>query len=90
MSLFRGMLLFDVADKPIGSWEEDLGFRGMIDVWRHKEKGWTLYVQNSENPDNETEQEIWIDYGDEYESIAWASDLDLALVEAKEWMSENQ
>lgn len=40
MSKYKEMLLFDVADEHIGGWQEDLGYRGMMDMWKfHDENG---------------------------------------------------
>ena len=33
MSLNHGLLLYDVADEPIGNWRENLGTRGTYDLW---------------------------------------------------------
>ncbi len=33
MSLNHGLLLYDVAEEPIGNWRENLGTRGMFDKW---------------------------------------------------------
>ena len=33
MSLYHGLLLFDVPEAPIGDWQENLGGRGLIDKW---------------------------------------------------------
>ena len=33
MSLNHGLLLYDVADEPIGNWRENLGTRGLYDMW---------------------------------------------------------
>jgi hypothetical protein len=34
MSLYNGLLLFDVAEAPINGWEENLGTRGYFQQWR--------------------------------------------------------
>lgn len=36
MTLFKGILLFDIAEKPIGKWENQLGYRGMMEIWKHE------------------------------------------------------
>lgn len=33
MSLNHGLLLYDMAEEPIGNWKENLGTRGMFDMW---------------------------------------------------------
>ena len=33
MSWNHGLLLYDVADEPIGNWRENLGTRGTYDLW---------------------------------------------------------
>ena len=38
MTLLKGMLLFDVAEKPINGWENQLGYRGTKEVWKRKLK----------------------------------------------------
>lgn len=38
MSKYRGMLLFDIADPPIGKWHENLGYRGYLDKWEIKDE----------------------------------------------------
>ena len=89
MSLFNGVLLFDIADEPIGKWEENLGYRGVIDVWEIKEKDMTLTVQNAENIENEMEQEVWVCDPDSWETIGWYDTYEEAMKEAKKWMKEN-
>ena len=89
MSLFHGLLLFDVPDKPIGQWKENLGYRGVKDVWEIKEKGLMLIVENSENPDNEKEQEVWVCDEEIWETIGWYNTYEEAIKEAKIWMLEH-
>lgn len=90
MSLFHGLLLFDIPDKDIGLWKENLGYRGVIDVWEIKEKGLKLTIQNAESISNEMEQEVWI--GNEnglWETIGWYDNYEDAIISAKEWMTQN-
>ena len=93
MSLYHGRLLFDIADPPIGMWYENLGGRGLIDIWEIREKGLTLYIQADETCPNHHDcecQEVWV--GDEngvWESVAWCDSYEEAILTAKKWMQEN-
>lgn len=35
MTIFHGMLLFDIAETSINGWENQLGYRGYYEVWRN-------------------------------------------------------
>ncbi len=69
MSLFHGMLLFDIAENPINGWEEDLGYRGMKEVWRKGSRHITIEPYDGE-PYYEDEWECWL--GND-ETGAWGS-----------------
>jgi hypothetical protein len=34
MTVFKGVLLFDIAEPAIGRWRNLLGYRGYIEVWQ--------------------------------------------------------
>lgn len=89
MSLFHGVLLFDIPDKPIGEWKENLGYRGMIDVWEIEKKGLRLTIQNTENVAKPEKQEVWIHDDKNWETIGWYDTYEEAIKEAKIWMKEH-
>jgi len=97
MTLFKGVLLFDIAEAPIGNWENQLGYRGMMEVWKHKETGEEivieLYEDCTEHSSDECEcHEIWMrdnkrgisDSHGVYDTFEEADR------EAKKFMRENQ
>jgi len=45
MTKFKGVLLFDMPEPAIGDWENQLGYRGMIEVWKHKKTGDELIIE---------------------------------------------
>ena len=34
MTVNRGLLLFDAPERPVGKWENQLGYRGLKEVWK--------------------------------------------------------
>ena len=95
MTLFHGLLLFDIAEPSIGNWEEQLGYRGAIDVWKNKETGKTLIIESYEDCEehdiNECEcQEVWIhDEEGNVEDIRIHDSYEKAKEEAKKQMHED-
>ena len=55
MSLFHGLLLFDIAEPPIGPWHEDLGGRGYVEIWRKEGTEEVIYIEPYEGD----EWEAW-------------------------------
>jgi hypothetical protein len=43
MSLYNGLLLFDIAEPSINGWDEFLGYRGMMESWRKGD--WEIIIQ---------------------------------------------
>jgi len=88
MSRFHGMFLFDIADEPIGDWEEDLGYRGVKDVWRTRDKHFMLVIEPNE--DTEDEEEVWVanERTGNWDSIAFGT-YEECIDEAKKFMREN-
>ncbi len=103
ISKFKGMLLFDVADEPIGNWQEDLGYRGVYDIWRlmknGKDTGQFIQIEpiddicehcDSLGKDCECE-EVWI--GDDktgfHDTLGCFESYDEAIAFAKKYMKKN-
>lgn len=58
MTIFKGMLLFDIAEDSINGWENQLGYRGMMEVWKKGDK--TIYIDLDEDTG---EWYSWLDNG---------------------------
>jgi hypothetical protein len=71
MSRFGGMLLFDIADRPIGNWVEDLGGRGMYVKWNLKGTKVFIMIEPYEGEDQEEGKEDWEVWIANEESGAW-------------------
>lgn len=91
MTVFKGMLLFDIAEPAIGKWENQLGYRGMIEVWRHAETGDEVVLEPDE--DSSEEENIWefIVQNNENGDFDYISSGTFAQVDkaAKAWMKEH-
>lgn len=89
MTLFRGMLLFDIAEPPIGDWENQLGYRGMMEVWKLKDTDYVLTISAYEDSDEPCD-EVWIanDSTGYWESLFFGSTEDCNTF-AKKWMNEH-
>ena len=55
MTKYAGILLFDEAEDAIAGWENQLGYRGYIEVWKHAKTGdvLTMDVDEDAEPVNE-------------------------------------
>ncbi len=87
MTLFKGILLFDIAEDPINGWENQLGYRGMMEVWRKGNR--EVVIEPCEDGDK---WEVWVRATDDsgyWDSIGFESDFDKADKLAKEWMRDN-
>lgn len=71
MSKFGGMLLFDIADKPIGNWTEDLGGRGMYVKWNLKGTRVFIMIEPYEGEGQEEGKEDWEVWVANEETGAW-------------------
>lgn len=65
MTLFKGLLLFDIAEPPIGNWKNQLGYRGMMEIWKVKDTTQFLCIEAYEDceihdPDECTCEEVWL------------------------------
>lgn len=96
MTIFKGVLLFDIAEPTIGDWENQLGYRGMMEVWKHKKTGDTITIEPYEDctehdPDECQCHEIWIadDKNGQYDSIGIYNTFEEADQETKKWMREH-
>lgn len=90
MTVFKGMLLFDVPEPAIGKWENQLGYRGMLEVWKHSKTGDCVVLEPYEDAPEECIWEFWIHDKDSYncESISSGA-FDQVDKEAKEWMRKH-
>lgn len=97
MTKFKGLLLFDIAENPIGQWENQLGYRGMMEVWKHSETKHVVTIQPWDDicethGDKEcTCWEVWIadDKTGNWDCLGIWENFELADQKAKEWMGEN-
>jgi len=89
MTLFKGMLLFDVAEPAIGKWENQLGYRGMLEVWIHDETGDTITLEPNEDA-TEEEWECWIHdkESEQWDSLGWGTFKQVDKL-AKQWMEKH-
>lgn len=53
MTKAHGTLLFDAPEDAIGKWENQLGYRGYIEVWKLKGSDWEIQVEPDEDSDQE-------------------------------------
>lgn len=67
MTMYSGMLLFDVAEESIGKWKNQVGFRGMMEVWRKAGTEEEIIIQSDEDRVGNTWEVIW----QNNESGAW-------------------
>jgi hypothetical protein len=49
MTVYKGMLLFDIAEPSINGWENQLGYRGYIEVWKRGD--WEIVIEPDEDED---------------------------------------
>jgi hypothetical protein len=88
MTVYKGLLLFDIAETSIGRWENELGWRGMREVWRNGD--YTLNIDVDEDSEREDQWELWLanDKTGYWESIGWGT-FDEVDKMAKEYMRDN-
>jgi hypothetical protein len=55
MTVYRGLLLFDYPETAIGLWENQLGYRGYMEVWKHKETNDLVVMDVDEDSSPEDE-----------------------------------
>jgi hypothetical protein len=86
MTLFAGMLLFDIAEPAIGPWENQLGYRGMIEMWR--KAGTQQFV--CLEPDDCGKEDCWEAWWGDDETGSWEllafGTFDKVDKAAKKWM----
>ena len=97
MTKFGGLLLIDVPEDPIGDWENELGHRGMREVWHLQGKE---HIKINIDPYEDCEEclagececwEVWYsnDEAGDWEPIGHGHGFDAADKIAKEYMREN-
>jgi hypothetical protein len=90
MTIYQGRLLFDTPEPTINNWENQLGYRGYIEVWKRGEQTLTMDCDDDVDPDVgswEVRVDDWPGEGQtEYIAFGTFAECDKA---AKEWMSEN-
>lgn len=42
MTVYKGMLLFDIPEPSINDWENQLDYRGMMEVWKRGDEAITI------------------------------------------------
>jgi len=94
MTVYAGLLLFDIAEPAIGHWENQLDYRGYIEVWKHAITGdrLTIDVIEDEKPDPETDETTWEIYVDSEtctEYLPHYGNFSKVDVQAKQWMLEH-
>ncbi len=87
MTVFAGVLLFDIAEESIGKWENELGWRGMREVWRNGDRTLNIDVDDD---GGENAWELWLanDATGYSESISWGTFAECDR-DAKEYMRAN-
>jgi hypothetical protein len=55
MTMNRGMLLFDSPEPPVGKWENQLGYRGLKEVWKLEGTPIILEIDMDDVPDEDPE-----------------------------------
>ena len=91
MSRYRGMLLFDIADKPIGKWHENLGTRGYYDKWEIKDENGKV-IQSiiiDLDEDSNGQWEAYWENADGKEEFIKYGCYDDVIKSAKEFMKEH-
>ena len=73
MSLYHGMLLFDVAEKPINGWEENLGTRGMFEEWRKDHRRIEIDIYDEAEEPAEWEAAYYNDQTGYWESLMFGT-----------------
>ena len=56
MSLFNGMLLFDIPEDDINGWKENIGTRGMYGLWERGEE--RIIIQPDEDHDFDYDNDL--------------------------------
>jgi hypothetical protein len=92
MSKYHGMLLFDIADEPIGKWQENLGTRGYYDEWEliDKDKIKCTLIIEADEDGKVGDNEVWIHDKEGNSDSLYFGTYDQCLKYAKKWMKENQ
>ena len=52
MTVFKGVLLFDIAEPAIGGWRNLLGYRGYIEVWQLEGTKQQVIIEPYDDEDN--------------------------------------
>jgi len=94
MTKFKGMLLFDFPDPPIGQWNEEVGTRGMYDLWYFGNTKQFLMIEPYEelpcsiHGDECTCEEVWLgdDKTGNCTTVGTYDGYEEALEEAKRFM----
>ena len=97
MTIFKGLFLFDIAEPSIGQWENQLGYRGMMEVWKIQETQDFVCIEPwddicERHRDQEcTCWEAWLgnDKTGDCDTLGIWESFDKADQEAKKWMNEN-
>jgi nuclear transport factor 2 (NTF2) superfamily protein len=84
MTVYGGMLLFDIAEEPINDWENQLGYRGYMEVWKRGEE--EIKVEMDEDSGV---WEVIYENDNIWEMIDCHEDFDEADKIAKAYMKEN-
>lgn len=90
-----------ILKEVIGKWEEQLGYRGMYDVWKHQKTKSTLIIAKStliiggyEDCELKHEcecEEVWVhDDSGNADILGVFNTYKRAKIEAKKWMRENR
>jgi len=80
---FSGVGLFDIGNN-VGNWEGQTGYRGMMDVWKHKKTGDTVVVEPNE--DSAGYEDVFVHNENGSLTSITSAKPDEALAEAKKFM----
>lgn len=96
MTVFKGVLLFDIAEPCIGKWENQLGYRGYIEVWQLKGTKQQVIIEpykdeDSQEPDYEGEWHVFRQDEDTgfWDTIGFYATEEQADKAAKDYMRQN-
>jgi len=86
---------FEIEEDSIGDWENQLGYRGVMEVWKHKVTKEEIVIESYEDctrhdPNEYTCEEVWLhDENGNVDTLGVYNDFEEADREAKRFMREN-
>ena len=89
MTVFKGVLLFDIPEPAIGKWENIPFYRGMMEVWKHSVTGEEVVLEPNDDSTEENHWDFIIQDDNGNCDCISSGTFDQVDKQAKEWMKEH-